>query len=50
MTMLAFTTWVHRVCNFSSPTLTVVETAKLTPELIDALNERGAMRVTVPTR
>jgi hypothetical protein len=31
-------------------TLTVVETAKLTPALIAMLNERGAMRVTVPTR
>jgi hypothetical protein len=31
-------------------TLTVVETAKLTPALIEMLNERGAMRVTVPTR
>jgi hypothetical protein len=45
-----FATLIHRVCNFPSPTLTVVETSKLTPELIDALNERGAMRVTVPSR
>jgi hypothetical protein len=33
-----------------APTLTVVETAKLTPALIEMLNERGALRVPVPTR
>jgi hypothetical protein len=31
-------------------TLTVVETAKLTPALIEMLNERGAMRVPVTSR
>ena len=43
-----FPTRVFSLSNSApSTTLTVVETAKLTPALIEMLNERGAMRITV---
>ena len=51
MRSLAFATRVSVVCNSApSPTVLVVDPAKCSPALLEMLIERGAMRVTVPTR
>jgi hypothetical protein len=48
--ILGFATRALSFYNSAPDYLLVSDPTRLTPELIDALNERGAMRVTVPSR